>query len=866
MKTIKQVLVALIIILTFAVGCNSDDPIAEIMDPPSQGEDPDPNPDPDPQPTGEFEMVDVQTILPDGVDLDLTEAVLFTLATAESIDSQGKATVPYNTGLPEIAYLLDSEDNLLMAGFLTDDRKEISIKTTTEVMLFFGMSSFLRSKEYKDFFVKEIQNINGFDVLSTAIENLFQENPLMFTEGSYTTLISNKIEEIVASELINVDSKISVGAIASSGLELNELGDKTFSISNSYPRRTHAFLYKKSFKSGDGNETILHPEIDGNDASDNDFILPFVTLQGETNTEGDVYNYNLCTQGSRYEAKTSDEIDLILLENQTSAIYEVSVVGPGVGTDVKRSFTNAEQSKFESLSTETFILDYFLPILMDMSGNRALLVGVADNKIAPLVNVVEPILKEHQASMDAVLANDFRTALDEFLPFLYQDIRLSNDLREILRGIYATLSDGGTSPNTFIQGSELIEEGEPRYLKVITSISTGFQNSIGLNCINQRIESSNPIETWDIMVSEGKVKLTPEQVVASPYGQPKPLTAKTTVDLDTGDQLEYEWSTTAQFGGFLNDQNGQTGAFITTSQSSVLYQNAASNSQLSDGDNLEQIEVIVYIVNANGRQEVDKDTIEVNVKKNKFYISPDEISIDGNKSVSLRLHNNDRETTIPNSNTDYKVVWTTPGSFGLFNGINTTETKTNNNRMVYKAMDEDVERGTENIRAVIYGRPKNTTLSYRLVDEVDAKIYVENDEFKKTYPIRPVLIETPPHLDDSGIYCEYSVQMKFEFSPEDSELLAAINREVVQYQLVIKESIPDANPTYVGTGQTWFPENAETDLENGMYVYPFGGTGSQGGAQACSDGTAQGSYEELLALYQSFDGLAEITVTLRKKE
>ena len=87
--------------------------------------------------------------------------------------------------------------------------------------------------------------------------------------------------------------------------------------------------------------------------------------------------------------------------------------------------------------------------------------------------------------------------------------------------------------------------------------------------------------------------------------------------------------------------------------------------------------------------------------------------------------------------------------------------------------------------------------------------------------------------------------------------------EVVNYRLTIEESVPDANPTYIGTGKTWLPKNESTDLnEDGDYIFPFGGTGAQGGAQYC-EGTASSDYEKSLALYNSFKGYAKVVVTLK---
>ncbi len=94
-----------------------------------------PDPKEDPQDSTEtlaYKTVDVEVKLPDDVNLNTDNVTLVSLGSESDLDQNLSATVPFNPGTIELAYVVDSENELLMAGFLTDERKEISIATTAE--------------------------------------------------------------------------------------------------------------------------------------------------------------------------------------------------------------------------------------------------------------------------------------------------------------------------------------------------------------------------------------------------------------------------------------------------------------------------------------------------------------------------------------------------------------------------------------------------------------------------------------------------------------------------------------------------------------------------------------------------------------
>lgn len=842
MKTFLKIFLPMVAIAGFIWACSSNDDVAQMMDDDvSISDDVDPSED-EPDTSDKVQMVDIQISLPTASDFDLNGTSVLSMGSSSQVSGTKATGILFNPGTVELAYLLDENDNLVLAGFVANDKKEISIETTAEVLLYFGMVSSLRHVDYKNLFVESIGQQEPFQAFSASLETLFVQNSTVVAEGGYIDDLNNAISAFTEKETIAIGSKIDFGPINSSGLSLNEISDKSFNVTNNYPRRAHAFLYKKSYKNLLGEETIINSEIEGNDISDKELDIPFVSLGNENNEnfQGQVTNFNLCSQGARYAGKTSEELGLEIADNRSSETYELSVIGPGRGTASERDLTVREQEKFEELSIQTFVLDYFIPVLMDVGGNRDVYSTKVLQNASGLTASVEPVLRAHDASINAVLENDFETALKEFLPFLYGDIRLSNDLRNIMTALYNIVSEG-SSPNTFIQNNELIQQGELRYLKISTAILRALNESVGIGCVNQRLGVSSKLEKWDVTITEGLVKLKPEEMTTVPFAEGKEINAMAFFDLQSGEEFEYEWSTTTLFGGVLYDlENNQNGSSFTTSNSKVSFISNASTGQLGEGENLETVTVKLFVKNGGMREEIGTATMTVDVKKETFEIRPKEITIEGDDQVRLNLVHNGGTTEIPNDQMDYKVVWTTDGNYGLFRGYHVSELNFNEGFTRYDAFDTEVEEGVEQIKVSIYAKPKDSEEPFRLLDEAEATITIKNEEnIKYLY----VSVDKLLYDDPNGTDGAYGYFVFFEFAPEP-------NAE--SYALTVKELKFGNNTTsFVNQGDNWTAGN-DGDLINGKYRFTtYTGSGP---------GTARADAAAALA---TLEGFAQVRVVLK---
>ena len=126
MKTSLKIILSILGISFFIWACSSNDDTAQMIDDDVSITD-DVNPTDDVDPTddgdggmGAMEMTNIQVVLPQGVDVDLTTTSILTLGEEEAVSGDGAALLPFNTGTVELGYLLDNEDNILLLGFLSD--------------------------------------------------------------------------------------------------------------------------------------------------------------------------------------------------------------------------------------------------------------------------------------------------------------------------------------------------------------------------------------------------------------------------------------------------------------------------------------------------------------------------------------------------------------------------------------------------------------------------------------------------------------------------------------------------------------------------------------------------------------------------
>ncbi len=603
-----------LIFFTIILACKSDDDANEFIT------DDDISQDTENPMDSTFETVDVQILLPEDSSVDFTNGTLVSLGANSDIDANGTGNLPLNGETIEIGYFLDAENNVLLAGFITKERSELSVETTAEIILYYALGYYLLPDNAKSAFLKSIKTNPGFSNFVQDIQTLFKSDPLFYSQGNYEPTLQNFLDQITSKNSTGIENRIFFNDESTkSGVTLSSIDSTRIMLQNSLPRRSNVIIYKKSYTDRNGDVYNIPNYTSSTFES-------FELETGKTNKIETLELGNSVQQINAQQASIDNAIktDPILLPvnpaSEFVAEYEVVVIGSGQPNSGGRGMTEEERNTYAEINKKTYVIDYFLPTLLDIAGNKSLLPPFGSDKENALLNAVLPVLEQYPDVIEEVIDNQFKEATNIFLPALYEDIRLSNDLRTMLQDVYNILSGNGDFPNTFIQNHELIETGYQRTTVIFAAIdrnikATNYYSNFG----GLRTRAFN-FENWNVRSIDAVVEMQRDNVELC-LGQATELRVTAITDLEPElEEFEFHWSTSNEYRGRLQDIGDDPNNFgesIITKKNYVSYISTALESELGSGDNKETVTVILYLRNKNTGEltEAGRDTMTMNNKK-----------------------------------------------------------------------------------------------------------------------------------------------------------------------------------------------------------------------------------------------------------
>lgn len=713
-----------------------------------------------PAPT-DYATKEVQVVLPKpGIDLSTCMALSY--STTAALNSQGKVRVAYEPGSSTIAYILDANNNLLMAGFITDSTAVINTQSTAKVLLYYAYQVPLQPYPITPYFINHIHEVQGVSGWYKEFDSLFSKDPLIVSNGNFAAPLKKTIETLIKNNNVDIrankaaDITVDNGDVRS-GLQVTSETLSQFSVIHTYRRRAHGFLYKKSYKDLNGNLT----NIPNYDANGEDFAVdPVSAVSSLTGEAGKIIEGTLNESAS----STFGPYPMELASNETEATYVLRIIGPGFGGTGRETKTKAETDRLTQLQLETFALDFFLPVIMEIAGNKEAInkkgVKIGDGPTEQFIKSAEVFLKAFPDVNEEVKQGNFVGAVKAGVVSLLTNagqVHLENCILAATGIMYASATKAGVKvPNlTFNRAKDLIASP----LAVLKVVEFALF-STDLLRITANITWSHQMEEWVLTARGGSVDLTPKQKSVIPYQQAKLTAIIKNFKAPDDTHPYFEWKTTGKFGK-LTDTKGHTDmAEFSSADADVFYVSRSSNSSLSDGDNIDYIYVTAYY----GTTKIASDTVKINVQKDRYKITPEGLTVSGKKGASneltLYLEKTQGYNGISaNDSIDYKVVWTTAGSYGKLSGRETytqaSVTQYNDNWIIYECLNDQVKEATETIRAKIYRKRKAEPESaYLLFDEAEGTVKINNDPKKKIVVIPFTFYETilTPSVGNWALY------------------------------------------------------------------------------------------------------------------
>lgn len=700
----------------------------------------------------------VTVSFPDGTPVNYTDYSLFSLADEAKPDASGNAKVAYNKTHTNIAWLLDKDNNLVMAGFVNDTLNTIDAASTAKVMLYYTYAVPMLPEAVQQEFVNHIGSIKGVQGWINTFTDFLKADRQVLSKGTYLSALKAAIsgmENSTAGQSVaangaklmgirgtdkvavrQADITVSPGQ-RKSGLLVSSEELSKVKMTNYFRRRTHAFFYKTRFKDMGGVRKDILSDINETTPSDRDEKLDPV---GAVSSFTGVLGAWIEGKSMDFMAVEGGPFDFPLQDHESEATYKARVVGPGMWQPSKK-LTNAEKTKIVQLEMETVAMDFLIPAFASLVSSK---IGSG-----PGANATAEQLEGFET-----MVGTLRTVVEEMIkgiPGVYDDMQKGNysgATHKVFEALYA--GNLGAAKDGFVKvmailARNAVDQGfyvSPQFDEVASQ--KWMMNALELTDallqgsdylrIAFDIGRSEFLEEWDLQLMGGKVTLLFEQGSDSLLQIADETRIRAEIknmDETGGDQHPYfEWSTTGKYGQ-LKDSKGHSGTEFATADHIVLYQSTANSSGLSDDDNIDSI----FVKASFNNQLIDMDTITVNVKKSNYEIKPGDAVVTGKKhndaahNVTLYLAKViSGLRNIPNHESlDFKVEWDTDGVYGELVGNTTTY---NDDDIVYKATSDQSGIFTETVRATVYAKNKGES-DYFLYSRAKATVEINNDPKKK---------------------------------------------------------------------------------------------------------------------------------------
>jgi hypothetical protein len=821
-----------------------------------------------------YKTKEVTIVLPQGVKLDLATSTVQSLSVSTKVSAEGKSKAAFNQGYPNIAYVFDKDKRIVLAGFITDSSATISAASTAKVLLYFGYATMMEQYELTKIFINQIDGIKGTNEWYTTFENLFKADPLVLDKGSFVAPLRSAIRKISAGRKMNglplsqTGGRSNAKLIADitvmdntekSGLRIHSPSLSKISFDNNYRRRAHAFLYK--VKSTMDGGTVKETPVASNSFAEVDTTID--PVGGFTSFTG-VLGAWIEDKEIEFATLTAGPVTLKLNDDETEAEYKLRIVGPGrPGTN--KTISEQETLKLTQLEIETLALDFLLPVMLEVVGNKddlALIDGSrhVTGQIEDFLEKTTAILKITPGAYEEVRKGNYDMALRKIMEGMYSELLAAKyeELVKLTAGILEIIAQQKyyISPH-----ADIFKDAEKK-VKILKLIDLGlFANDLAR--MGAHIVKSSQLEEWVVKARTPKVTLNPEKSEVVPLMQQKITCVIKNFNPAGGDtHAFYEWSTSGKLGK-ISDTKGHTNLTSFASADQEVYYNCTARaSDLKDGDNFEYIYVKVKF----GSDIIGYDTAVINVKKNRYQMLPAGVTLTGKKysgsrnDVLMSLKRIDKAAGIgADPNIDYKIVWTIGGKYGKISGpgVNgaTTITLYNNESATYECTDDQTKEGTENIQASIYMKQKSET-EYILYDQVVGSVKINNDDKKKILHIPFSFL----HGDKkSGPFTSYPSGNTYYSYVCWKGQTVSIPEDTTAKSYSVKFYNIESPVIGAPSGISWTagklpgyapPTWLKANYENGVYTVVYSWGSRNGGSEGHANGTPRA-------------GMAEVTITLK---
>ncbi|WP_139352822.1 hypothetical protein [Algoriphagus sp. A40] len=626
----KPRLRSLLLLLAFVFACQTEE---------------DPQPIPKDPLTG-LEKTAVQIKLPEGVNIDLANTVIYSQNLEKEVTETGQGEVLNLQDNPAFAYLFDREGNLILAGLIGPGRTELSAETTTEFLLYQSFGIPFMEEAFANRFFQEVRQFPIWDTSLNLVKSQLATDPMMLGKQEIMNKILGIVNPLAAKfRMANPNARstanepkasdLLVDGTIKSGVQAYQTGLNTFVLDNTVRRRSHAFLYKTEFINQAGSTEVIHTSVGSAASIVPDKEIAIAMVNGITGVSSTVYEYLIGDTEKSFRV-TTDPVQIPLTDAEKAATWELRVIG--VGTE-SIGLNSVERSKLVKLQMTTLTLDFIVPLIADGIAAKGLVSKGNDGPKGEeflweaLITAVAGYVDKMPEIKTKIDKSEYDEAIKDFFTIGYNQfgsIFLEDLMKIAAETIYNSLPKDVARPNL-----ETMKGSASRMFKVLGAIELLMKGSDYARKIYD-IQSSKSLEIWEIKAKEIEVNLEPRETIVQPGGE-KALTAFIKSTVADGTVIEYQWSTEGKFGE-LKDAIGHKGKSFTSSSKNVTYVCTAAPGAGSE-NRQDVVKVEIYMKVGQVRYKIgadeaimkvgDKEVFNVGWEKKIVYIE----KMDGNKIV-----------------------------------------------------------------------------------------------------------------------------------------------------------------------------------------------------------------------------------------
>jgi len=404
---------------------------------------------------------------------------------------------------------------------------------------------------------------------------------------------------------------------AQSGITLTQVGLNSIKIRNDFRRRAYYYVEVESYvPQGGGDPVASHLDV-------SEHSIPPTT--GVTSAFGLIKD--VLVGNEAYTGVDSETIDLpVLPESAESTTYKVTVVGPGAYTGDYNSLTDAQKDKQRQVFLEAFVVDFFIPALVDLfiplkaaQIDQFFDLAHANDLAAGLISAVGNAVPQ---AVEKALAGDLKGGLSD----LWDNVLADGSVRVLVLEAFFQVMDrigiigAGDAGVDFFTNHAEAAIGP---LDLFDSVFIGFDSLIQVVQFAQSAEAN----IWTIVSDKTKVKISPPQADVDEFHS-QVFRAEIPDATGTDATIVYHWKCTAEHGGIRDNQHNS--AEFDSTEKVVTY---FPTIPVSPGE--DRITVEAFEVRNQNRISLGTATATVKVRALIPKIAPDRVSLVHNESQTF---------------------------------------------------------------------------------------------------------------------------------------------------------------------------------------------------------------------------------------